>query len=181
MTNHPERKRNRLKNYNYSRNGWYFITICVQNRMKYFGQIVGNGRDRSMILNKFGEIVKQQWLEIPNHYGNCRLDQFVVMPNHFHGIVVIHNDSAWNNPVGNADLRSLQNDRTKMYLSKIVHGFKSTVTRKINEQNHNALFHWQKSFYDSIIRDKKSLFNIRQYIINNPLKWPLDDNNLMAG
>ncbi len=79
------RKPNRFRGYDYSQSGWYFITICVQNRECLFGQIE-NGR---MVLKEAGKIVTECWHDLPNHYPNCRLEEFIVMPNHFHGIVVI--------------------------------------------------------------------------------------------
>ncbi len=160
--NYPERKRNRLKNYNYSRNGWYFITICTKNRTKFFGKIVGTGHDRSMILNKCGEIVKQCWLEIPNHFRNVLLDEYIIMPNHVHGIVIIRN-----------------NHSTPQYqkLPVIVGSFKSATSKYIRQFKNYNNFSWQKSFHDHIIRDEKALFNIRKYIINNSLKWHMEDDD----
>lgn len=164
-----ERKLNRLKYFNYSSNGWYFVTICIKNRIENFGNVIG----RKMILNQFGKIANKFWLEIPNHFRNAELDEFIVMPNHLHGIIVIKN-------VGNADLRSLQNiksnDKTKMMLSKIIHGYKSSVSREIRKLNH--IFRWQKSFYDHIIRSEESLFVIRKYIRGNSNNWNNDKNNV---
>ncbi len=82
-----ERKLQRLQGYDYSRDNNYFVTICTHNRENFFGEIK-NGK---IILNEFGEIVKNKWMDLPNHYFNCFLDEFIVMPNHFHGIVVIDN------------------------------------------------------------------------------------------
>jgi REP element-mobilizing transposase RayT len=88
-----ERKRTRLKNYDYSQGGYYFVTVCTKNRDEWFGKVEREG----MILNQYGKIVNQCWNDLPNHYLNCSLDAFVIMPNHIHGIIVIHN----NNTVGN--------------------------------------------------------------------------------
>ncbi len=188
MFRKPNRKLNRLKNYNYTQDGYYFVTICTKNREEFFGQI-GNVK---IGLNEFGKMARKYWLEIPNHFPNVKSDEFVIMPNHIHGILIIDNNNAFNknngdgvgndgDGVGNADLRSLRGlrslqyrDRTKMYLSKIIHGFKSSVTREIRKKFENSEFAWQKSFYDHIIRNEKSLFNIRQYIINNPKNWELE-------
>jgi len=175
-----ERKLNRLRDYDYSEFGYYFVTICVKDRELCFGDVVGG----NMILNKFGRIADQCWREIPNHFNNTEFDKYVIMPNHMHGIVVINDDIVGNATVGNADLRSLQiqskNDRTKMSLSKIIHGFKSSTTRIINKTHGiygNLFFAWQKSFYDRIIRNNHELYRIRKYIINNPLKWHFDRKN----
>lgn len=165
-----DRKLNRLKDYDYSQNGFYFVTICTKNREEFFGEI----KDEEMILNEYGEIAKNCWLEITDHFQNAEFDEFIIIPNHIHGIVIIANDM----DVGNADLRSLQQQRTKMYIPKIIHGIKSSVTRKIRGKYNDFNFGWQKSYYDHIICDEKSLDNIRQYIVDNPLKWDLDKNNL---
>ena len=162
-TEMKERKLNRLKDYDYSQNGYYFVTICTKNREAWFGKIESD----KMILNMFGEITKNFWVEIPKHFKNVSLDEFIVMPNHIHGIVII---------VGNAYMRSLQ-DRTKMLLSRIIQQYKSSVTREINSLQNDFCFKWHKSFYDHIIKDEKTLNNIREYITNNPLKWESDIEN----
>ncbi len=165
-----QRKPNRLRHYDYSQNGWYFITICTKEREEYFGKI----QQGKMIMTNLGAIVLDLWLEIPKHFNMVSLDEYIVMPNHIHGIIVIDKN---NLIVGNADLRSLQtkiktkNIRTKMLLSKIIHGFKSSVSRKINQTI------WQRSFYDNIIRNEQSLCAIREYIRSNPLKWNEDEKN----
>lgn len=164
------RKNNRLEDYDYSQDGYYFVTICTRDRAECFGEI----RDNKMILSKIGEIVDQCWQEIPRHFPDVELDEYAIMPNHVHGIIIIENG----NDVENADLRSLQNyDRTKMALSKIIHGFKSSVTRQINKQSNKINFVWQKSFYDHVIRNERSLHQIREYIVHNFLKWESDRNN----
>jgi len=166
------RKLNRLIDYNYSNPSDYFITICTKNRMCLFGYM----ENEIMNLNGFGKIVKKCWLEIPDHFNNIYLDEYIIMPNHIHGIITILGDENDNNRIGNADLRSLR-DRTKMLLPKIIHGFKSSVTRKINKKYNNSHEIWQKSYYDHIIRSEKSLNNIRDYTINNPVMWNEDRNN----
>ena len=123
-----------------------------------------------MILNESGKIAENILLEIPNHFDDVKLYEHVIMPNHVHGIVIIDSDD-----VGNAYMRSLPYDRTKMKLSKIVQQYKAAVTCKIN-QIHNE-FNWQKSFYDHIIRNDKSLHRIRKYIHYNALKWEYDQEN----
>lgn len=195
------RKSTRLKNYDYSENGFYFVTICTKNREEFFGYIE-NGK---MILNRFGEMAKNCWLEIPEHFPNCFLDEFVIMPNHIHGILIIENSAvgnknfcskndemagnknnemignemAGNEMIGNKNFCSLRipwQTKLSRSASSIIRWFKIGVTKYFRNQNNN-FFGWQKSFYDHIIRDEKSLNNIRQYVINNPLKWDLDKNN----
>jgi REP element-mobilizing transposase RayT len=188
MEKHRERKRNRLRDFDYSQNGYYFVTICTKDRLNLLGEI-GNGRS---ILNEYGSVVESSWLQIPNHYKNTELEEFVIMPNHIHGIIIIVGNAEMRsvlNPkphtAGNAEMRFAQNcthlkrqDRSKMYLSKVIHSFKSSVTRKIRKDYQDYIWGWQKSFYDHVIRNDESLRKIRQYIINNPLNWHLDENNL---
>ncbi len=215
------RKLNRLKGYNYSRAGCYFITICTKNREHFFGKII-NGR---IVFSDIGKITKKCWQEIPTHFPNTKLDQFIIMPNHIHGIVIIHNvgnndycSDDGNENVGNNDycsprsLRQPWQTKWARSLSSVVRGFKIGVknwyrdnnavgnknfcshyqnnnhysryqnnnhySRYQNKNYYSQQFAWQKSYYDHIIRDEKSLNRIRQYIINNPLKWERDRNNL---
>lgn len=171
---YKSRKTNRLQNYDYSQNGMYFVTICTKDREELFGK-VGNGE---MILNDVGKIVNEIWTQIPMHCSGVHLDEFIVMPNHIHGILEIINRN-----VGNAHVRSGNMSRSKMLLSKAIHGFKSSVTRRIfgNQERIYAFptkFAWQKSFYDHIIRNEMSLNKIREYIHKNPQNWERDRNNV---
>lgn len=158
------RKRNRLKNFDYSNNGYYFVTICVYKREYVFGEI----KDDQMVLNRYGKIMKKCYLDLPNHYINCTLDEYVIMPNHMHGIIIIKN-------VGNG-LKPFPTN-TKYSLSEIIRGFKTFSSRSIHQLGLNS-FKWQKSFYDHIIRNEQSLWAIRQYIKNNPKNWEEDRNNV---
>lgn len=179
------RKPNRWRNYDYSRAGYYFITMCTKNRVHHFGEVV----DGNMMLNEPGQIANQCWLQIPDHFNLSESDRYVVMPNHVHGIVIIHDTgdvgnanthpvgNANTHSVGNANLHSQQSDRTKMLLSRIVQQYKAAVTREISKSGSQLQFRWQKSFYDHIIRNDVSLFRIRKYIENNPLKWDYDREN----
>jgi len=170
-----QRKPNRLRNFDYSDNGWYFVTVCAHKRQNMFGGI----EKEKMILNQYGKIAKQCWSNIPKHYANVEIDEFTIMPNHVHGIVIIHNS---NQRVGNKNFCSLQNEnipwQTKLSksLSSIIRGFKIGVTEYYHNDNLH-IFAWQKSFYDHIIRNEYSLFRIREYIRNNPINWEEDRNN----
>lgn len=185
------RKPNRKKGYDYSSNGWYYITIVTKDRINHFGKIV-NGQ---MILNEYGLIVQKYFNEINDHFHYAIVDEFVIMPNHIHGIIQIDNYvggdgdvvSVWNaiwETVEDADLRPLRRsirktnhpDRTKMKLSKIIHGFKSSVTRTINRKHINYKFAWQRSYHDHIIRDENDYKRIKIYIRNNPINWGKDTN-----
>jgi len=163
-----KRKPNRLRNYDYSQSGYYFVTICTIGRKEFFGDI----REARMELNRYGEIVNQCWYDLPRHYPNCSLDSFVIMPNHIHGIIVIDNKN-----VGGNGFKPFPTHG----LPEMIRGFKTFSSRRINERilGKNR-FAWQKSFYDHILRSEKSLGLIREYTQNNPLKWDLDRENPLS-
>jgi putative transposase len=83
-----ERKLQRLKGYDYSENNYSFVTICCKDKQHFFGEV----KEHEMTLNELGKIIEFSWLDLPNHYFNCFIDEFIIMPNHFHGIVIV--DSA---------------------------------------------------------------------------------------
>ena len=160
----------RFKDWDYSSNGAYYITICTKNRECLFGKIV-HGK---IILNDIGEIIKQCWYDLSNHYGNCTLDEFVIMPDHFHGIVIIDNDH--NHPIVEAGLKpaSTNNNAKRHGLFEIVRGFKTFSSRKINKIQNLFYFQWQRDYFEHIIRNENELNRIREYIINNPSKWEIN-------
>ena len=163
--NNQKRKPNRLQNYDYSQAGYYFVTICTQNRVNYFGKI----ERQLMHLNEIGEIVKNQWVWLSTQYDYVELDTYIVMPNHLHGILIIRSCRDRSRPVstGTKKIKSL---------SELIGAFKTTSSKQIHKYGLSR-FKWQRSFYDHIIRNEKSLDNIRAYIQNNPLNWELDKNN----
>ncbi len=166
---HQQRKPNRLRNFNYSSSGYYFVTICIKDRQEYFGNVINN----KMVINKFGKIVNSQWLWLKKQYINfVDMDEFTIMPNHFHGILIIKNILT---PVGTGLDLSLQ--IKCLSLSNIIGAFKTTSSKYIHQAGLNS-FKWQRSFYDHIIRNEYSLFKIREYIRNNPRKWNEDKENL---
>jgi putative transposase len=158
----------RLKDYDYSQAGAYFITICTQNRECLFGEII-NGK---MILNGYGEMVLKCWSDLPNHYYNLILDSFVLMPNHLHGIMYI--------PVNvGAGLKPAPTRASKKThgLPEFVRALKTFSARRINEiRNTPGISVWQRNYYERVIRDESELNKIREYIINNPLNWETDEN-----
>ena len=164
----------RLKHYDYSSCGAYYVTICTKNREHFFGDLV-NGK---MELSEIGEIVLDEWIKTKQIRDYVRLDEFVVMPNHFHGIVIIENNVMSN--VETCRGMSLQkyNRFSKPLansISMIINHFKSAVKRWCNK-NGCEHFEWQRGFYEHIIRDENGLNRIREYIINNPIQWKLDMN-----
>jgi len=146
------RKRLRLLDYNYKSQGIYFITIVTKNREHYFGRV----ENQSIILNEYGNIVKQCWLEIEKFYKNIEIMEFIIMPNHFHGLIQFFENATYS-------------------LSQIVASLKSFSSRRINEAQENFYFQWQKSFHDHIVRNDEELVLIKEYIINNQLKWNDDE------
>ena len=156
-----ERRPNRLKSYDYNQQGYYYLTICTKNRMESFGNI-SNGK---MHLSTMGLIADDYWKAIMIHFEKIELDEYIIMPDHIHGIIIVNDDPPIHTTFSD------DNDRTKMVVSKIIHGFKSSVTREIFRQAANSNFGWQKSFYDHIIRNEKELNRIRKYIIENPIRF----------
>ena len=173
----PQRKSLRLKYFDYSSNWYYFVTICTKKREDFFGEII----DWKMFLNICGEIAKKYWEEISKHYQNIIIDEFIIMPNHIHWILIIvgnkyfHSDDENKNKTGNENIRSVQNSWN---LSNIIKWFKIWCTKEIRYHYNDFVFWWHKSFYDVIIRNDKQLEKSRNYIINNPLKWQSDINNI---
>jgi putative transposase len=185
----------RLDGWNYANEGYYFITICTSDKKLYFGDI----KNEKMNLFDIGEIVKKYWLEIPSHFSNINLDEFVVMPNHVHGIIILKHE------IMNVETRfiaskergasSIRRDESRLYapsiggitggknpmfkngLARIIRWYKGRTTYEINKINKNQLKLWQPRYYDHIIKDEEELNGIRQYIIDNTLKWDIDRNN----
>lgn len=172
-----------LKNYDYSQAGAYFVTLCSQNRACLFGTI----ENQQIELNEYGLIVQQIWEYLPIHFDNLELDAAVIMPNHFHGIIIITCRGAVsapnnapnntpNNVVSSNNLLSSRNyQKNKTNLSSIVAYFKYQTTKLINQQREQVGSKlWQRNYYEHIIRNEQSLQILRQYIQENPLKWELD-------
>ena len=176
----------RLSGWDYSAAGWYFVTLCTWQRVCFFGDMV----NEKMKLSAIGEIASRSWEDIPRHFSNVNLDAFVLMPNHLHGIVVIEdtrgnvtprrdvacNVSTEERPRNASTMMARISPRPGS-LSVVVRSYKAAVSRFCH-LNGDSSFAWQPRFYDHIIRDEQSLYDIREYIINNPTKWELDRDNL---
>ncbi|MBL1177186.1 transposase [Pantanalinema sp. GBBB05] len=173
----------RLKGYDYSSPGAYFITICTHQRQCLFGEIV----DGEMRLNALGQLVSDEWMRSCSIRREIDFDAWVIMPNHIHGLVWIHLSDVPQNLVGaNGRLplheasHSTNQDRLvppmkPRSLSSFIAGFKSATTKRINlTRNAAGTPVWQRNYYDHIIRSEASLCRIRQYIQNNPLSWQQD-------
>ena len=161
-------KSTRLPNRDYSSNGAYYVTICTKNRECFLGEII----NEKMVLSEIGRIVHKFWYEIPQYFGNVILDEFIIMPDHVHGILII-----CNKPCRDGVTPSLQY-RQRPTLGQIVGYFKYQSTKSINEfRNMPGVSIWQTRFHEHIIRNEHELNIKRKYIINNPLNWEFDRNN----
>jgi putative transposase len=168
LSNKPVRRLLRLKNYNYQTPGAYFITLCTHQRENLFGRVF----NEEMNLNEAGAIVESVWHDLPVHYSNVELDQFVVMPNHVHGIIVLCK------PIG-AGLKPAPTNSRTHGLPEIVRALKTFSSRKINQiYGRHSQPIWQQGYYEHVIRNDESLDRIRGYIVNNPLSWHLDRENI---
>jgi len=165
----PIRKIIRLQGYDYSKNGAYFVTICIKDKMK----ILGDNTDGKIILSKIGTIVHEHWQSIPNHFPQIALDEYVIMPDHFHGIIIINNDFVvpyMGDRKNTISKTNIPESLTfpKHHLGIIINQFKRACTIEIRKSGFQ--FAWQSRFYEHIIRDDNDLQRIREYIQTNPLK-----------
>ena len=169
----------RLQEYDYSSAGPYYVTICIQNRFCLLGEI----SQADVELNGAGLMVYNQWLELPARFQNIKLDEFIVMPNHFHGIIVL------NETAGASLVDAQPNDNKEAgikpapTLGDIIGAFKSITTNiYIKGVNGNKWESfpgklWQRNYFERVIRDENEMNRIREYIRNNPIKWAYDENN----
>lgn len=172
----------RLQGYDYASEGAYYVTMCTRNRECALGDVI-NGEMR---LSETGQIVQECWLEIPNHFTNVTLDEYQVMPNHVHGIIVIwgkpRRDLINQIPIGIDDTHfGTPRDwplmkNPKQPLGKIIRHFKAKATKTIHDVGFGD-FGWQSKFHDHIIHDEADLERIRDYIKSNPLSWSQDEEN----
>jgi REP element-mobilizing transposase RayT len=164
----------RLKNWDYSSSGYYFVTVCVKNKKYLLGRVTG----RRMCLSRIGRFIQRVWFEIPNHFNNVFLDEFVIIPNHVHGIVVIRPIAKRRDVINHVSTNIFQSitPMNKHSLGEIIRWFKGRVSFEVNKLKDD--FSWQPRFYDHVIRNEKFLNEIRQYIRFNPLNWQKDDENL---
>ena len=174
MTYNPDihhRRSIRLKGYDYSQAGAYFVTVCTQNRECLFGEVI----DGEMVLNDIGKIVAGEWMKTGAIRNNVALDKWVVMPNHFHGILVVDDGRG---TAHRAPTVEQFGQPVSGSIPTIIRSFKSAVTKRINEiRKTPGEKLWQRNYYERIIRNENELNHIREYIANNPMKWKLDRGN----
>ena len=183
----------RLRGYDYSRNGMYFVTICTQDRLRLFGDIA----DGEMQLNDAGRMVRATWDEIPAHYSGIETDHFTVMPNHIHGIIKIVGAGPRACPSINTVEATSRGCPTQgqahveeghpqggaptgLSLPDVVHRFKTMTTKKYTDgvkqngwQPYPAKL-WQRNYYEHIIRNEAAYLKIAEYIQTNPQRWEED-------
>ena len=164
------RKSIRLKDYDYSQPGAYFITICIHKKQCILGEVTDDG----MKLSRFGEVVKTEWLKTFEIRKNLILDEYIVMFNHFHGIIIVDGRGTLQRaPTFEKFGRPISNS-----VPTIVRLFKSATTNQVNQLHHTPRRpFWQRNYFEHIIRNEDELNKIREYIQNNPLKWHLDREN----
>ena len=171
------RRSTRLPGYDYAQPGAYFVTMVTAGRQCLFGEIIG----QEMQLNLLGQIVQDEWQRTPQIRREIELGAFIVMPNHFHGIVVISADAAMAASAVGATGRSPLRPRgpSTRSLGALIAGFKSSVTKQINiARGTPSTPVWQRNYYEHVIRDDKDWEIIHRYIHSNPLTWPDDEENL---
>lgn len=183
-----QRRSIRLKGYDYSQPGAYFVTMVTRHRECLFGEVV----DGNMRLSEAGMIVKRTWLDLPNHYPHLLLDAFSIMPNHLHGICILVDDLGR----GGSDIPyplqpehkgekvdpTSSENQTRPYprhgLPEIVRAVKSFSARRINRlRGTPGVSVWQRGYFERVIRNEREINAIRQYIQDNPLKWERDREN----
>jgi REP element-mobilizing transposase RayT len=164
----PQRKSLRLKDHDYTSEGAYFLTICTFERFCIFGEI----KSGKMALNDAGNIVQQCWQDIERKYTCTTLDQYIIMPNHIHGIILINKNVGATHWVA----RNRMNGPLPGSIGTIIGQFKPKAAKRINAlRNTPTTFVWQRNFYEHIIRNDKDLMRIQQYILNNPTNWEKDE------
>ncbi len=188
------RKSIRLPDWDYSWGWWYYVTMCTQGRECIFGIVISD----EMRLNDVGEIVRDEWMKTPTIRPEVELDEYVIMPNHMHGIIIINDSSQshagaihesprrevpqsewWQDRIHESPPRMRKIDeRRQMTLSKIIGRFKMNSAKQINLiRKTPGTPVWQRGFYEHIIRNDADLTRIRTYMANNPLQWAIDEEN----
>ena len=154
--NFPYRKSLRLKAYDYSQPGAYFVTLVTHNRNPLFGEITDE-----MLLNAQGRSISESWIWLETRHPFVELDEYVVMPNHLHGIISI-----------------TDHDKQRKSLGQLIGAFKTKTTKQANLLlSTPGQMLWQRNFFERVIRNSQELERAREYIVNNPTKWSLDGEN----
>ncbi|MBN1373513.1 MAG: hypothetical protein JW987_16365 [Anaerolineaceae bacterium] len=183
----------RLKEYDYASAGAYFVTLVTHGRECLFGEI----REDEVVLNPTGKMICQEWERLSSRFSEVELDEFVIMPNHVHGIIMIKEKDTEPTSLQEGAAPGLKDSdpgRTSLRpygaagaagaagsLGAIVRAFKSAAVLRFNRMRFaSGKPLWQRNYYEHIVRDEKDLQRIRLYIRDNPLRWSLDENNPTA-
>ncbi|RVT39549.1 transposase [Rheinheimera sediminis] len=157
----PQRRTGRLKNFDYSNNGFYFITLCCYRRFLLFGDIV----DQQMQTNALGCVVALEWQKVPERFPAVELHPWVLMPNHFHAILALSNEPG----------------KKRTTLGSVVGSFKSLSQKAIRgEFGQNTPHLWQRGYYDHVIRNDEAYQHIANYVQTNPQRWQADYFNVQG-
>lgn len=182
-----QRRSIRLHDYNYAATGAYFVTICVHKRESLFGVMASGG----VVLNEAGRMVAEVWQALPERFPRVILDECVIMPDHFHGVLFLQEGrgDSCDRPMGQGD-RNIEGDHKDRpcgtapnSLGRIIQVFKSITTHAYIrgvDQNHWPPFPgrlWQRNYYERIIRDDGELRQLREYVAGNPARWGQDDSD----
>jgi putative transposase len=152
-----KRRSVRIKDYDYSRANVYFVTICAYKQKPIFGNI----KNDKVLLTDIGKIVDENWLNIPTHYDNVLLDEYIIMPDHLHGLIVLSDSDSGRMNAAPTGILSL---------GGIINHYKAGVTRQANKIFGNASTPiWQRNYYEHVVRNESELGRIREYIAINPL------------
>lgn len=165
----------RLSDWDYSREGMYYVTICTKDRSCCLGEI----KDDRVYLSEIGKIIFDEWLKTPKLRPNVFLDDFIIMPNHIHGIIVIKDEPDVVETQSSASLRKGNKNTFGPQirnLASIVRGVKAASKNRINSKFNND-FQWQPRYYEHIIKNDEDYARIKEYIANNPINWQNDRNN----
>ena len=157
----PQRRSIRIKDYDYSQDGGYFITICLQNRELLFGEIV----DAQMQLSIVGKMIQKWWQELENKFPNVVLGQYIIMPNHLHGIIHINWRTHRSAPTIGDMVQWFKTMSTNEYIRGVKSGKFTPFEKSL----------WQRNYWEHVIRNDNDLDHICEYIINNPYNWQNDD------
>lgn len=161
MNELPKRKQLRIQGYDYSQNGYYFVTICTQNKRRLFGEIVVGADIIRPKLSEYGEIAETAIKAIPDHYSNVRVDRYVIMPDHVHMILIIMSDK--------------ENSNGQMISAPTIMTIIGQMKRWVSKRIGFPI--WQKSYFEHIIRDERDYISKIEYISNNPVKWVFERND----
>jgi len=174
--NQPSRRSVRLPGFDYSKIGMYFVTVCASERRCIFGEV----RDDETVLSSIGQIVSACWIEIPHHFPNVKIEAYVVMPNHIHGILTIH--SNWKGAGSQEKLAAPMESfgkPTPRSIPTIVRSFKAAASRHSRESGYvKGESIWQRGYYEHVLRNTREYVEVTNYILQNPARWADDEDNL---